>query len=147
MKNDEQGQKGRTHHPQTKNKLWKQIFIFARKENSLGIGEESHLITITSNSQEEDITRFKLLTSNQRVLSRLSFTITNMTTNEKIKTGRHFKIDEWPRIKHAALALALQEIQPCRECWDQKKINKILNRWKIREAFAFYSRQPEDFFN
>jgi hypothetical protein len=70
-----------------------------------------------------------------------------MKTNEKIKTGRYFKIDEWPRIKHAALALALQEIQPRRECWNQEKISKILNRWKIREAFAFYSKQPEVFFN
>lgn len=68
-----------------------------------------------------------------------------MSTTDAIKAGKHWKIDQWPRLKHAALALALQETQPRPEHRDAAKIHRIVTRWNIAGAFAFYSQHPELF--
>jgi hypothetical protein len=64
---------------------------------------------------------------------------------EKIKAGRHFGIESWPKIKHSALRLAMAENQKIASCRDAKKIKLICDRFKICQAFGFYSKNKELF--
>lgn len=63
-----------------------------------------------------------------------------MKTTDKIKTAKHFGLDK-SMMRCRALKLALWElekIQPRREY-----ITRILDRWKLRDAFAFYAAKPQ----
>jgi hypothetical protein len=60
-----------------------------------------------------------------------------------IKAGKHFGIHRWPRLRHAALRLALAESEVIPEHRDAAKIGRILRRFRVAEAFAFYSQHPD----
>lgn len=61
-----------------------------------------------------------------------------------IKAGKHFGIHRWPRLRHAALRLALAEkYDVIAEHRDATKIARILRRFRVAEAFAFYSQWPD----
>jgi len=64
---------------------------------------------------------------------------------EKIKAGRHFGIESWPKIKHSALRLAMAENQKIASYRDVNKIKLICDRFKIGKAFGFYSKNKELF--
>ena len=63
-----------------------------------------------------------------------------MKTTDKIKAAKHFGLDK-SMMRCRALQLALWElekIQPRREY-----IVRILDRWNLRDAFAFYAAKPQ----
>lgn len=62
---------------------------------------------------------------------------------DAIKAGKHFGIHRWPRLRHAALRLALAENEVIPEHLDAAKIGRILRRFRVAEAFEFYSQRPE----
>jgi len=64
-------------------------------------------------------------------------------TTDTIKAGKHFKIDQWPRLKHAAFRLVLQEYTPRPEHRDAVKIRRITDRFKLGAPVAFYLQNPE----
>ena len=65
--------------------------------------------------------------------------------NDRIKSAKMFGIDKWPRIRLAALKLAMQESQVYPGNRDNQKIAKIRARFRIGQAFAFYSIHPNLF--
>jgi hypothetical protein len=65
--------------------------------------------------------------------------------NDAIKAGKHFKMDKWTRIRHAALTLALLENQILPEYRDHKRIARICYRFKVAKAYAFFTLHPEMF--
>lgn len=62
--------------------------------------------------------------------------------NEKIKAAKHFQIQNFSNLKRAALRLALGEMQMLEERRDEEKLARICKRFKIGDAFAFYSQNP-----
>lgn len=63
-----------------------------------------------------------------------------MTQSDKIKAAKHFGLDK-SILRHRALQLALGELEkisPRREY-----ITRILDRWKLRDAFAYYAAKPQ----
>lgn len=69
--------------------------------------------------------------------------MTETMNNTEIKAGKHFGIHRWPRLRHAALRLALAENEPIPEHRDAEKIGRIVRRFRVAEAFAFYSQRPD----
>ncbi len=65
--------------------------------------------------------------------------------NEAIKAGKHFGIDRWSRLKHAALRLAMAEMQVTAPYRDAEKIKALCQRFNIGAALAFYAGKPELF--
>ncbi len=65
--------------------------------------------------------------------------------NEAIKAGKHFGIDQWSKLKHAALRLAMAEMQVSAPYRDAGKIQAICQRFRIGNALAFYASKPELF--
>jgi hypothetical protein len=65
--------------------------------------------------------------------------------SDVIKAGKHFGIDAWPRLKHAALRLAMAEMQASVPYRDDQKIQAICQRFRIGNALAFYASKPELF--
>lgn len=65
--------------------------------------------------------------------------------NDRIKSAKHFGIHKWPRIKLAALKLAMQESQVYPGNRDNRKIERIKKRFGIGMAFAFYTNRPDLF--
>jgi len=63
--------------------------------------------------------------------------------NDKIKAGKHFGIENWSKLKHAAFRLALLELAVPQEYLDKALIEKLSKRFKIGNAFAFYSQNKE----
>lgn len=61
----------------------------------------------------------------------------------KIRAGKHFGIHHWTKLRHAALRLAMAESEPLPEHRDTRKIGRILRRFRVAEAFAFYSERPD----
>jgi hypothetical protein len=64
---------------------------------------------------------------------------------DAIKAGKHFQIDRWPRLKYAALRLAMAEMQVSAPYRDKGKIHKLSQRFGIGSALAFYAGNPELF--
>ena len=64
-----------------------------------------------------------------------------MKTN--IEAGKHFGIDTWSKLRHAAFRLALQELAVDPVHQDVELIRKLSKRFKIGAAFAFYSQNKE----
>jgi len=62
----------------------------------------------------------------------------------KIEAAKHFGLHK-SRIRLSALRLALWEMQAREECRDWRKLDRILDRWRLRDAFAFYSARPDLF--
>lgn len=63
-----------------------------------------------------------------------------MKTTDKIKAAKHFGLDK-SMMRCRALQLALWELEkisPRREY-----IVRILERWNLRDAFAFYADKPQ----
>jgi hypothetical protein len=65
--------------------------------------------------------------------------------NDSIKTGKHFRIDSWSRLKHAALRLAMAEMQVSAPYRDAEKIQAICQRFRVGTALAYYAGKPELF--
>lgn len=63
---------------------------------------------------------------------------------ERIQAAKHFGLDQ-SRLRTTALKLALWEMQMREECRDMVKVDRILHRWKLRDAFSFYCARPELF--
>ena len=64
--------------------------------------------------------------------------------NEKIKAAKHFGLHK-NLLRCAALRLALGEMQCFPHARDMVKIRRILERFKLHDAFAFYATKPELF--
>lgn len=64
---------------------------------------------------------------------------------DRIKAARYFGIDRWPRLRLAALKLALQEAVLMPGHRDTAKIKRVHRRFRTGAAFAFYTRRPELF--
>jgi hypothetical protein len=62
---------------------------------------------------------------------------------DAIQAGKHFKIDQWARLKHAAFRLAMAEHEPRPEHRDTQKIKRIIARFKLGAPVAFYLQNPE----
>jgi hypothetical protein len=60
-----------------------------------------------------------------------------------IKAGKHFGIHRWPRLRHAALRLALAESEVIPERRDTAKIGRKLRRIRVAEALGFYTQRPD----
>jgi len=67
-----------------------------------------------------------------------------MEMNEKITTAVHFGLHK-NLLRCAALRLALGEMQLLPNARDMVKIRRILERFKLHDAFAFYATKPEMF--
>lgn len=67
-----------------------------------------------------------------------------MNTLEKINAARHFGLDK-NLLRCAALRLTLGEMQKLPHARNMDKIQRTLSRFKLRDAFAFYSIRPELF--
>jgi hypothetical protein len=65
-------------------------------------------------------------------------------TTPKIESAKHFGLHK-SLIRLSALRLALGEMQKREEYIDWKKITRILDKWKLRDAFAYYSARPDMF--
>jgi len=65
-----------------------------------------------------------------------------MKTTDKIKAARHFGLDQ-SIMRCRALKLALYEFASLNPRMD--KITRILERYRLRDAFAFYAAKPEAF--
>jgi hypothetical protein len=65
--------------------------------------------------------------------------------NDRIKSAKLFGIDRWPRIRLAALKLAMQESQVYPGNRDNRKLERIKKRFQVGQAFAFYSTRPDLF--
>jgi hypothetical protein len=63
--------------------------------------------------------------------------------NDKIKAGKHFGIESWSKLRHAAFRLALLELNIKPEYQDKALIERLSKRFKIGNAFAFYSQNRE----
>ena len=69
-----------------------------------------------------------------------------MKTNDGeavIRAGKHFGIHQWPKLRHAALRLAMAENELKPEHRDSRKIRRILRRFRVGEAFSFYAQRPD----
>lgn len=66
---------------------------------------------------------------------------------DAIKAGKHFKVEEWSALKHAAMNRLLEESEINPEYWDVQMINKICKRFKLGNAFAFYSHNRDLWFS
>lgn len=64
-------------------------------------------------------------------------------TNAKIRAGKHFEIHHWTKLRHTALRLAMAETEVIPERRDTRKISRILRRFRVGEASAFYSQRPD----
>jgi hypothetical protein len=62
----------------------------------------------------------------------------------KIEAAKHFGLHK-SLIRLSALRLALGEIQKREEYIDWKKLTRILDKWRLRDAFAYYSARPDMF--
>jgi hypothetical protein len=62
----------------------------------------------------------------------------------KIDAAKHFGLQD-SIIRLSALRLALWEMQKREEFIDWRKLDRILDKWRLRDAFAFYSARPEMF--
>jgi len=62
---------------------------------------------------------------------------------ESIKAAKHFEVEKWSRLKHAAMTLLMQETEMDSSFWDLNLIQKISKRFQLGTAFAFYSRNPK----
>jgi hypothetical protein len=62
----------------------------------------------------------------------------------KIDAAKHFGLHK-SLIRLSALRLALGEAQKREEFIDWRKLDRILDKWRLRDAFAFYSARPEMF--
>jgi hypothetical protein len=65
-----------------------------------------------------------------------------MKTTDKIKAARHFGLDQ-SIMRCRALKLALYEFALINPRMD--KITRILERYRLRDAFAYYAAKPEAF--
>ena len=65
------------------------------------------------------------------------------THKARLNAGKHFGIENWSRLKHAAFRLALLELAVPQEYWDKALIERLIKRFKIGSAFAFYSQNRE----
>jgi hypothetical protein len=65
--------------------------------------------------------------------------------NDAIKAGKHFGIDQWSKLKHAALRLAMAEMQVSAPYRDDQKIKAICERFRVGTALAFYASKQELF--
>ena len=63
-------------------------------------------------------------------------------SNSKIDAAKYFGLDK-SLIRLSALRLALWEMQKREEFIDWRKLDRILDKWRLRDAFAFYSARPE----
>ena len=63
--------------------------------------------------------------------------------NDKIKAGKHFGIENWSKLKHAAFRLALLELSVKPDYQDKALIEKLARRFSFGRAFAFYSQNKE----
>lgn len=61
---------------------------------------------------------------------------------DAIKAGKHFRIDQWGRLKHAALRLALSENALRPEHRDTERVGRICTRFKVGREYAFYTANP-----
>lgn len=66
--------------------------------------------------------------------------------NDRIKSAKLFGIDKWPRIRLAALRLAMQESSVYPMHRDNRKIAKLKSRFHVGQALAFYSTRPDLFY-
>ena len=64
-------------------------------------------------------------------------------STDKIKAGKHFRIESLSRLAHAALRLAMAE--NASKPSDTEKIGRLCQRFKVGKPFAFYSQNPELF--
>ena len=65
-----------------------------------------------------------------------------MKTPDKIKAAKHFGLDQ-SMMRCRALKLALYEFATIHPRMD--KITRILERYRLGDAFAFYAAKPEAF--
>lgn len=65
-------------------------------------------------------------------------------TTPKIEAAKHFGLHK-SLIRLSALRLALWEMQKREEYRDWRKLDRILDKWRLRDAFAFYSARPDLF--
>jgi hypothetical protein len=63
---------------------------------------------------------------------------------EKIEAAKHFGLHK-STIRLSALRLALYEMQKREEFVNWNKLSRILEKWKLRDAFAYYNSKPEMF--
>jgi hypothetical protein len=70
-----------------------------------------------------------------------SKTQNKMKTLDKIKAARFFGLDK-SSLRNCALKLALWEMQKREECRDMGKVERILAKWRLRDAFSFYCANP-----
>lgn len=64
-----------------------------------------------------------------------------MSTLERIQAARHFGLDK-SSLRNSALKLALWEMQLREEYRDMAKVERILSKWRLRDAFSFYCANP-----
>lgn len=64
---------------------------------------------------------------------------------DQIKAGKHFGIDKWSKLKHAAMRLVMQEHECLPEYRDQEKINAISERFKLGSPLAYYLHNKDMF--
>ena len=65
--------------------------------------------------------------------------------NDAIKAGKYFGIDQWSKLKHAALRLAMAEMQVSAPYRNDEKIQAISKRFRVGTALSFYAGKPELF--
>ena len=65
-----------------------------------------------------------------------------MKTTDKIKAAKHFGLDQ-SMMRCRALKLALYEFASIHPRMD--KITRILERFRLGDAFAYYAAKPEAF--
>lgn len=65
-----------------------------------------------------------------------------VTQENRIEAARFFDIDRLHAIRHAALRLALME-QHEKAHPDRARILRLVDRFRVADAFGFYSTRPE----
>lgn len=68
--------------------------------------------------------------------------MTMTTQSERIEAGRYLGVDRLSGIRHAALRLALME-QHEKAHPDRAKVLRIVDRFKVANAFGYYATRPE----
>ena len=61
---------------------------------------------------------------------------------DRIKAAKFFGIDTWPRLKLAALKLAL-----CLPQCEWTKRDRVCARFKVGAAYSYYSEHPDLFWD
>lgn len=67
--------------------------------------------------------------------------------NARIEAGKHFGVQHWSNLKHAAMRLAMEHIRYSEGDINESLIHRIAARWTLGDAISFYSHRQDLWFN